>query len=57
MARNVAGTMPPTTPVPMACLLPELAPLEINSGMTPIVNARDVIIIGRSRRRAASMAA
>src|SRR3546814_359353 len=57
IASTVAVTMPPTTPVPMACLLPELAPVAITRGITPTVNASDVMMMGRSRRRAASMAA
>ena len=42
-ASIVAVIIPPITPVPMACLLPELAPLAIASGITPTVNASEVM--------------
>lgn len=41
----------------MACLLPELAPVETASGITPITNASEVIIIGLNLTLAASTAA
>ena len=49
MARKVAVSMPPITPVPIACWLAEPAPLPIASGSTPRTNASDVIRIGRNR--------
>ncbi|MCY1410294.1 hypothetical protein D9M71_256600 [compost metagenome] len=45
--------MPPITPVPMACWLAELAPVAMARGTTPRMKAREVITIGRRRRRAA----
>ena len=50
---NVAVIIPPITPVPIACWLAELAPVAIANGTTPRMNARDVMMIGRSRNRAA----
>ena len=50
---RVAVIIPPITPVPIACWLAELAPVAIASGTTPRMNARDVMTIGRSRKRAA----
>lgn len=50
---NVAVIIPPITPVPIACWLAELAPVAIANGTTPRMNARDVMMIGRSRSRAA----
>ncbi|MNV27528.1 hypothetical protein D3C71_1186820 [compost metagenome] len=50
---SVAVIIPPITPVPMACWLAELAPVAIASGTTPRMNAREVMTIGRNRRRAA----
>ena len=41
----------------MACLLPELAPVETASEITPITNASEVIIIGLNLTLAASTAA
>ena len=57
IARNVAASMPPMTPVPIECRAPAPAPVEIASGSTPRMNASDVIRIGRKRSRAASIAA
>src|SRR5262249_49187257 len=57
MARKVAASMPPMTPVPTACRAPAPAPIEMASGSTPRMKASDVIRIGRKRRRAASRAA
>ena len=53
---NVATSIPPMTPVPMACRLAAPAPLLIARGNTPILNARDVITIGRNLSLAASTA-
>ena len=49
--------MPKKTAVPMDTRISAPAPWESMSGMTPNVNAKEVIRIGRSRRREASMAA
>ena len=57
IARNVAASMPPMTPVPTECRAPAPAPVEIASGSTPRMNASEVIRIGRKRSRAASIAA
>ncbi len=57
MARKVAASMPPITPVPAEIRAPAPAPLENARGTTPRMNASDVITIGRNRSRAASMAA
>src|SRR5207302_4556955 len=57
MARNVADSMPPSTPMPMACWLAEPAPREMVSGSTPRPKASEVMMIGRSLRLAASSAA
>ncbi len=53
----VAVTIPPITPVPTAFCAPEPAPELITSGITPRMNARDVIRIGRRRIRTASSVA
>ncbi len=53
----MALIIPPITPVPMACWLAELAPVAIASGTTPRMNASEVMMIGRKRRRAASSVA
>ena len=45
------------TPVPVECRAPAPAPVEIASGVTPRMNASDVIRIGRNRSRDASIAA
>ena len=37
---------------PSACLLPELAPVETASGITPITNASEVIIIDGKKAKA-----
>ena len=55
--RNVAAAMPPATAVPTECRASRPAPLATTSGMTPRMNASDVMRIGRSRIRAASTAA
>ncbi len=57
IARKVAVSIPPITPVPIACWLAEPAPLLIASGSTPRMKASEVIRIGRRRSRAASSAA
>src|SRR5437660_968075 len=49
--------MPPITPVPMSFWLAAPAAVATASGATPAINAIDVIRIGRSRNRAAPMAA
>jgi hypothetical protein len=48
-ARMVAENMPPMTPVPMAFWPPEPAPEEMANGMTPRMNASEVMRIGRNR--------
>lgn len=55
--RKVALSIPPITPVPMARWLAAPAPLARARGITPRMNAMEVMMIGRKRRRAASMAA
>ena len=57
IARKVAASMPPMTPVPTESRAPAPAPLENASGATPRMNASEVIRIGRKRSRAASSAA
>ncbi len=57
IAGIVAVTIPPITPVPTAFCAPEPAPELITSGITPRMNARDVIRIGRRRIRTASSVA
>lgn len=54
VASTVAASIPPITPVPMECRLAEPAPLLIASGTHPRMKAREVITMGRKRRRAAS---
>ncbi len=49
--------MPPSTPVPIECRLPEPAPVLIASGSTPSMNAAEVITIGRRRWCAADSVA
>ncbi len=49
--------MPPMTPVPMARRLLAPAPVAMASGTQPRMKASEVMTIGRSRSRAASMAA
>ncbi len=53
MPRKVPASMPPNTPVPIACCAPAPAPVAIASGSTPRPNASEVIRIGRSRSRTA----
>ena len=53
----VAAIIPPNTVVPTDILPARPAPRASTSGTTPRINANDVIKIGRSRIRAASMAA
>ena len=57
MASTVAEIMPPATPVPMSCRLADPAPVLNASGITPRMNASDVIRIGRNRKCAASSVA
>ena len=49
--------MPENTATPIARRISEPAPVESTSGKTPMMNAIDVIRIGRSRKRLASIAA
>ncbi len=56
-ARRVALIIPPNTPVPIAFWVSELAPLAKTKGITPHVNAKEVIKIGRKRNFAASTVA
>lgn len=57
MASSVAASVPPIMPVPIATRLLAPAPVAIASGVTPAINASEVMIIGRRRvwalRRAA----
>jgi len=56
IARKVAASMPPITPVPTERRAPAPAPLENASGTTPRMKASEVMMIGRKRSRAASSA-
>ena len=56
-ARNVAASMPPSTPVPIECRLAAPAPEAITRGTTPRMKAIEVMMIGRKRSLAASIAA
>ena len=49
--------MPPMTPVPMARRLLAPAPVAMAMGTQPRMKAREVMTMGRRRRRAASTAA
>jgi hypothetical protein len=49
--------MPENTVIPMTLRTSAPAPLESTSGTTPAIKATEVITIGRSRRRQASIAA
>src|SRR5690606_5086526 len=53
----VTPIIPENTATPIACRISAPEPLEKTSGTTPAVNAIDVIRIGRTRRRHASMIA
>src|SRR5206468_11224513 len=55
MARKVAASMPPKTPVPMERRPAAPAPVAKTSGVTPMMNAMKVMMIGRNRSFAASM--
>ncbi len=57
MASNVAVSVPPIMPVPMAMRLFAPAPVAIASGITPAINASEVMMIGRKRVCAARNAA
>ena len=57
MPIELAASMPPMTVVPMICRATDPAPLAVQSGTQPRMNANDVIRIGRSRSRAPSSAA
>ena len=56
-ATSVDASIPPITPVPIECRLLAPAPLAVAMGRQPRINASEVITIGRSRSRAASIAA
>src|SRR6185436_14952518 len=56
IARNVAASMPPITPVPTERRAAAPAPVEYANGSTPRMKASDVMMIGRKRSRAASSA-
>jgi multidrug efflux pump len=56
-ANGVAANIPPSTPRPTAFWLAAPAPVEVAKGTTPSTKAKDVIRIGRKRRRAASRVA
>ena len=56
MARKVAASIPPMTPVPTEWRAPAPAPVENASGSTPRMKASEVMRIGRKRSRAASSA-
>ena len=49
--------MPPKTTVPMACWLAAPAPPATMRGTTPRMKAKEVMTMGRKRRRVASTAA
>ena len=57
MPRHVAASIPAKTVEPSDCRDAAPAPCANINGMTPMMNASDVIRIGRKRRRAASVAA
>ena len=57
MPSAVAVSMPAITTVPRAFCAPAPAPLLSARGMTPRIKHRDVMMMGRSRSREASMAA
>ena len=57
IAITVAPSMPPITPVPSDCRLLAEAPVAMASGTQPRMKASEVMMIGRSRSRAASTAA
>ena len=57
MPNAVTPIMPENTATPMAWRISDPAPLEITSGTTPMMKASEVIRIGRSRKRLASIAA
>src|SRR5690606_1652393 len=52
IANTVAENIPPNTPVPIAFWLPEPAPVLNTKGVTPSINASEVIMIGRKIGRA-----
>ena len=57
MARSVEESMPPKTTVPRARRLAAPAPEAPSSGTTPMMKAKEVMMMGRNRRRVASTAA
>ena len=57
IASSVAAFMPPKTAVPNDRQDAPPAPVAISNGVTPRMNANEVIRIGRKRSRAASNAA
>ena len=54
---NVAASMPPITLVPSEWRLAAPAPVLSARGSTPKISARDVMMIGRKRNFAPSIAA
>ena len=57
VAMKVAASMPPNTPVPMDLRAAAPAPVALTRGKTPRMKAREVMTMGRKRRRAPSRAA
>src|SRR5215472_5065911 len=57
METNVAASIPPITVVPRICRDAAPDPAAIHKGTHPRMNAKAVIRIGRSRRRARANAA
>ena len=55
--KKVTPSMPENTATPMARRISAPAPCEVTSGMTPMMNASEVIRIGRKRSRQASITA
>ena len=54
---SVTPSMPNNTATPTACRISDPDPVDTTSGSTPRMKANDVIRIGRSRSRQASMTA
>src|ERR1700722_12074558 len=57
MPSTLAAVMPPITVVPMIWRATEPAPEAVQRGTQPRMNANEVIMMGRKRRRAPSSAA
>ncbi len=55
IAINVEAIMPPNTTVPIDCWLAAPAPSAVTSGSTPRMKAKEVMRMGRNRRRVASI--